>query len=74
MIATTVTRRLTDLLDASARRSPDRVAVNVPGGRSITYAELAAVTDRLRDHFVRLGVQLGLQLLWLGWRLYLWPC
>ena len=59
MIATTVTRRLTDLLDASARRSPDRVAVNVPGGRSITYAELAAVTDRLRDHFVRLGVQRG---------------
>lgn len=59
MTAPTPTRCLTDLLAASARRAPDAVAVNVPGGRRLTYGELAALSDRLRDHFVRLGVQRG---------------
>lgn len=59
MTPSPVTRRLTDLLAASAARVPDAIAVNVPGGRSLTYAELARLSDRLRDHFVRLGVVRG---------------
>jgi amino acid adenylation domain-containing protein len=55
----TTTRRLTDLLDASARRSPDKIAVSVPGGRSITYGDLSHLTDRLRDRLWALGVRHG---------------
>ena len=46
-------------LNAPEARVPDAIAVNVPGGRSLTYAELARLSDRLRDHFVRLGVGRG---------------
>jgi amino acid adenylation domain-containing protein len=55
----TSTRRLPDLLDASARRFPDKIAVSVPGGRAITYGELAVLTDRLRDRLAALGVGHG---------------
>jgi amino acid adenylation domain-containing protein len=53
------TRCLTDLIDASARRFPDKVAVRVPGGRSLTYSELDRLTDRLRDRLRHLGVGRG---------------
>src|SRR5262245_37400499 len=53
------TTHLTDLLDQSARRFPDKVAVTVPGGRSVTYAELSTLSDRLRDRLVQLGVRRG---------------
>lgn len=57
--ATSTTRCLTDLLDASAARFPDRVAVSVPGGRAVTYAELSALADRLRDRLAAIGVGHG---------------
>ncbi|MDH4064593.1 MAG: amino acid adenylation domain-containing protein [Acidobacteriota bacterium] len=53
------TRRLPDLLEVSARRFPDKVAVSVPGGRLITYGELSQATDRLRDRLWQLGVRRG---------------
>lgn len=53
------TRCLTDLLDESARRFPEQIAVTVPGGASVTYASLAALSDRLRDRLVHLGVRRG---------------
>lgn len=50
---------LHDTLDASARRWPDRVAVENPDGGTIAYRDLAALSDRLRDRLVRLGVSPG---------------
>ena len=50
---------LIQLLDESARRFPDRVAVSVPEGPSLTYRDLSDVSDRLRDRLVRLGVGHG---------------
>jgi amino acid adenylation domain-containing protein len=50
---------LAALLDASAQRVPDKVAVGVPGGRSVTYRELAALTDQVRDRLAALGVRHG---------------
>jgi amino acid adenylation domain-containing protein len=47
------------LLDESARRVPDQVAVRVPDGREVTFAELAALSDRMRDRLVHLGVRPG---------------
>lgn len=55
----TMTRCLTDLLEASARRFPDKIAVSVPGGHSITYGDLSRLTDRLRDRLWDLGVRHG---------------
>ncbi len=53
------TARLTDLLDQSASRFPDKVAVSVPGGASVTFGELKRLTDRLRDRLWQLGVRQG---------------
>ena len=53
------TERLTDLLDQSASRFPDKVAVSVPGGPSVTFGELKSLTDRLRDRLWHLGVRRG---------------
>lgn len=50
---------LAALLEASARRVPGNVAVSVPGGKQLTYAELDALTSRLRDRLVALGVRPG---------------
>jgi amino acid adenylation domain-containing protein len=47
------------LLDRSARRRPNHVAVEEPGAGEISYRELAALADRVRDHLVRLGVRPG---------------
>jgi amino acid adenylation domain-containing protein len=46
-------------LDRSARRRPDHVAVEMPEGGSITYRGLAALSDRVRDRLLHLGVQPG---------------
>ena len=44
---------------ASARQSPQAVAVVEPGRGSITYGELDALSDRLRDRLIRIGVGRG---------------
>ena len=44
---------------ASARRSPDAVAVVEPGVASITYGQLDALSDRVRDRLGFLGVGCG---------------
>jgi amino acid adenylation domain-containing protein len=50
---------LADLLEASAGRAPEQVALVIPGGARITYAELDALSDRLRDRLWHLGVRPG---------------
>jgi len=50
---------LHDVLIRSAARTPDRVAVREPSGRAITYRALEALSDRLRDRLVALGVRRG---------------
>ena len=53
------TPNLVSLLEESARRFPDRIAVSVPGGRCLSYRELSRLTDRLRDRLHTLGVRPG---------------
>jgi amino acid adenylation domain-containing protein len=50
---------LHESLDASARRGPDRVAVEEPGPHRISYAGLARISDRLRDRLAALDVGRG---------------
>jgi amino acid adenylation domain-containing protein len=50
---------LPQLLEASARRRPDHVAVEDPPAGSITYRELDALSDRVRDRLRALGVRPG---------------
>ncbi len=52
-------RSLADLLERSAREFPEKVAVTVPEGRSVTYSELSLLSDRMRDRLVHLGVRRG---------------
>jgi amino acid adenylation domain-containing protein len=52
-------RSLAALLERTAREFPGKVAVTVPGGRSLTYAELSALSNRVRDRLVALGVRKG---------------
>lgn len=47
------------LLDRSAQRQPDHVAINAPGHGVITYQALAQLSDRLRDQLYQLGVRHG---------------
>jgi amino acid adenylation domain-containing protein len=58
-----VTGRLQDLLTASAERSPGSTALRLgsssDGGESMTYAELAATTDRIARVLVERGVRPG---------------
>jgi amino acid adenylation domain-containing protein len=44
---------------ATARRFPDRVAIDDPGRATITYGELDQLTDRLRDRIAHMGVRPG---------------
>src|SRR5216684_4826105 len=53
------TRALHQLLDLSASRFPDRVAVEESEGSSIRYAELARLSDRVRDRLCKMGVKPG---------------
>ncbi|HZP82515.1 MAG TPA: amino acid adenylation domain-containing protein, partial [Chthonomonadaceae bacterium] len=47
------------LLDHSAQRRPEHPAVEEPEQGAITYRELAALSDRLRDRLHALGVRPG---------------
>jgi amino acid adenylation domain-containing protein len=60
MTPVTATRPgLAGLLAAAAERTPGKVAVIVPGGPQVTYRELDALSDRLRDRLWQLGVRPG---------------
>lgn len=50
---------LFEFLDESARLQPEAVAAVEPGVGEITYAELAELSDRLRDRLYRSGVRSG---------------
>ncbi len=52
-------KSLPQLLDQSARRWPDHVAVEDPPAGAITYRELDALSDRVRDRLRRMGVRPG---------------
>jgi amino acid adenylation domain-containing protein len=47
------------LLDAAAQRWPDRVAVESTAGDPISYRQLVALSDRVRDRLAHWGVQRG---------------
>jgi len=51
------TRALHQLLDLSASRFPDKVAVEETDGASISYKELANLSDRMRDRLRHIGVK-----------------
>jgi amino acid adenylation domain-containing protein len=53
------TKSLHQLLDVSASRFPDRVAVEEAESGSIRYVELARLSDRVRDRLLRLGIEPG---------------
>jgi amino acid adenylation domain-containing protein len=53
------TRCLHELLRSTAKAVPDRIAVEDLAGSSITYGELDALSDRLRDRLRALGVRSG---------------
>src|SRR5436853_1623658 len=55
----TFTRALHQLLDVSASRFPDNVAVEEAGRGTIGYGELARLSDRVRDHLLQLEVEPG---------------
>jgi amino acid adenylation domain-containing protein len=50
---------LHEYLERSARRTPDRVAVEEAGADALTYAELDALADRLAAYLATLGVGPG---------------
>jgi amino acid adenylation domain-containing protein len=55
----TSTKALHQLLDLSAARFPDKVAIEECESGSIRYDELARLSDRLRDRLRKLGVKPG---------------
>ena len=50
---------LFEFLEHSAGIDPDRIAIIEPGHGSITYGELNALSDQLRDRLYHLGVRRG---------------
>ena len=58
-ITTMATRTLHQLLDLSASRFPDKVAVEESESGSIRYDELALLSDRVRDRLREMGVKAG---------------
>ena len=52
-------KALYELLDVSASRFPDNIAVEEAETGSMSYAELAGLSDRLRDRLRETGVGLG---------------
>ena len=50
---------LSQLLEHSARRRPGHAAVEEPGVGAITYRELDALSDRVRDRLRAMGVRRG---------------
>jgi amino acid adenylation domain-containing protein len=59
MTVMTASYGLADLLTRSAERRPHETAVVVPDGASVTYAELATLSDRVRDRLWHIGVRAG---------------
>src|SRR6266480_2983260 len=55
----TCNRVLHQLLDVSASRFPDKIAVEEAEGGSIRYGELAHLSDRVRDRLLQLRVEPG---------------
>src|SRR6266481_3259050 len=55
----TSTKALHQLLDASASRFPDNVAVEEAERGSIRYSELAHLSDRVRDRLLQLRIEPG---------------
>jgi amino acid adenylation domain-containing protein len=53
------TSSLHQLLDVSASRFPDKVAVEESEGGNVRYRELARLSDRLRDRLREMGVRPG---------------
>ena len=53
------TRALHQLLDLSASRFPDKVAIEESDGASIRYDELRRLSDRVRDRLCKMGVKPG---------------
>jgi len=53
------TRALHQLLDQSASRFPDKVAVDETEIGSISYAELARLSDRVRNRLRQMSVKPG---------------
>jgi amino acid adenylation domain-containing protein len=51
--------RLDGLLRESAKHFPERIAVEEPAGRSLTYAQLELASDLIRDQLVMHGVTPG---------------
>ncbi len=51
--------RLEQLLEASARRSPENPAVVEPGNCAVSYRELDAVAGEIREALARAGVSAG---------------
>lgn len=58
-ISPVTTRALHQLLDLSASRFPDRAAVEESEGGSISYGELARLSDRVRDRLCQMGLKPG---------------
>ena len=53
-------RTLQEYLEQSAERRPTHTAVEEAGGdRALSYGQLAALSDDLRDRLVALGVGIG---------------
>src|SRR5215469_17407967 len=55
----TCTRVLHQLLDVSASRFPDNIAIEESESGSLCYSDLAHLSDRLRDRLREMGVGLG---------------
>src|SRR5229473_1365225 len=53
------TRALHQLLDLSASRFPDKIAIEESEGGSIRYDELARLSDRVRDRLRQMGIKPG---------------
>jgi amino acid adenylation domain-containing protein len=53
------TKALYELLDVSASRFPDNLAIEEAETGSMSYAELARLSDRFRDRLHEMGVGLG---------------
>ncbi len=50
---------LHQFFEQAAQRYPERTAVIEPGAGSVTYRELAALSDRVRDRLYNNGVRIG---------------
>jgi amino acid adenylation domain-containing protein len=54
-----MTTALHQLLDLSANRFPDKIAVEEPNADGVSYAELDRLSNRVRDRMSAIGVKFG---------------